>query len=128
MPKTMALMSMTNVPCNAWRPFRNRTPSTIDAHDVLNSLEGTPDNATGRGQFNLGAYSNPKIDELIGKIQSETDAPKRDAMIAEAIKLHKDEIGHLPLHQQSLAWGVKKNVTVVQMATNDNLMKWVVVK
>ena len=104
------------------------TPSTIDAHDVLNSLEGTPDNATGRGQFNLGAYSNPKIDELIGKIQSETDAPKRDAMIVEAVKLHKDEIGHLPLHQQSLAWGVKKNVTVVQMATNDNLLKWVVVK
>ncbi len=104
------------------------TPSTIDAHDVLNALLGTPDDKTGRGQFNLGAYSNPKIDELIGKIQSETDAGKRDAMIAEATKLHEDEIGHLPLHQQSLAWGVKKNVTVVQMATNDNLLKWVVVK
>ena len=65
---------------------------------------------------------------LTSLIQSETDAPKRDAMIAEAIKLHKDEIGHLPLHQQALAWGVKKNVTVVQMATNDNLLKWVVVK
>jgi peptide/nickel transport system substrate-binding protein len=104
------------------------TPSTIDAHDVLNSLEGTPDNATGRGQFNLGWYSNPKLDELIGKIQSEIDTAKRDAMIAEAIKLHQDDIGHLPLHQQALAWGVKKNVTVVQMPTNDNLLKWVVVK
>ncbi len=104
------------------------TPSTIDAHDVLNSLIGTPDNATGRGQFNLGAYSNPKIDELIGKIQSETDAAKRDAMIAEATKLHTDDIGHLPLHQQALAWGVKKNITLVQMATNDNLVKWVTVK
>jgi peptide/nickel transport system substrate-binding protein len=104
------------------------TPSTIDAHDTLNSIVGTPDNATGRGQFNLGAYSNPKIDELIGKIQSETDAPKRDAMIAEAMKLHEDDIGHLPLHQQALAWGVKKSVTVVQMATNDMPLKWVVVK
>ena len=31
MPKTMASMSMTKVPCNAWRPLRNRRPSTIDA-------------------------------------------------------------------------------------------------
>ncbi len=35
------------------------TPSTIDAHDTLNSIVGTPDTATGRGQFNLGVYSNP---------------------------------------------------------------------
>ena len=49
-------------------------------------------------------------------------------MIAEATKLHEDDIGHLPLHQQALAWGVKKNITLVQLATNDNLLKWVVVK
>ena len=104
------------------------TPSTIDAHDVLYSLIGTPDNATGRGQFNLGAYSNPKIDELIDKIQVETDPTKRNAMISEASKLHQDDIGHLPLHQQALAWGVKKNITIVQLPSNDNLLKWVVVK
>ena len=103
------------------------TPSTIDAHDTLNSILGTPDNATGRGQFNLGAYSNPKIDDLIGKIQSETDIPKRNAMIADAMKMHEDDIGHLPLHQQALAWGVKKNIDLVQQATNDMLLKWVVV-
>jgi len=28
-----------------------------------------------QGQFNLGAYSNPKLDELTAKIQSETDQP-----------------------------------------------------
>ncbi len=104
------------------------TPSTIDAHDTLNSILGTPDNATGRGQFNLGAYSNPKIDDLIGKIQSETDIPKRNQMIYDAMKMHEDDIGHLPLHQQSLAWGVKKNIDLVQLATNDMLLKWVVVK
>jgi peptide/nickel transport system substrate-binding protein len=104
------------------------TPSTIDAHDSLNSLVGTPDTTTGRGQFNLGSYSNPKVDELIGKIQSETDKPKRDAMIAEAMKLHSDDIGDLPLHQQALAWGIKKNITIVQMPTNDMPLKWIVVK
>jgi peptide/nickel transport system substrate-binding protein len=104
------------------------TPSTIDAHDTLNSIVGTPDQATARGQFNLGAYSNPKVDELIGKIQSETDLPKRDQMIAEAMKLHQDDIGHIPLHQQALAWGVKKNISLVQMPTSDMMLKWIVVK
>ena len=104
------------------------TPSTIDAHDVFNSLIGTPDNPTGRGQFNLGAYSNAKVDDLIAKIQVETDKPKRDAMISEVNKLHADDIGTLPLHQQALAWGVKKSVTLVQLPTNDNLLKWVTVK
>ena len=49
-------------------------------------------------------------------------------MIAEAMKIHEDDIGHLPLHQQALAWGVKKNITLVQLPTNDMLLKWVVVK
>ena len=30
-------------------------------------------NDKGQGQFNLGAYPNPKLDELTLKIQSETD-------------------------------------------------------
>jgi hypothetical protein len=32
----------------------------------------------GTGQFNLGAYCNPKVDELTVKIQSETDQGKRN--------------------------------------------------
>ena len=57
-----------------------------------------------QGQFNLGAYSNPKLDELTMKIQSETDQKKRNEMIREAFKIHQDDVGHIPLHQQALAW------------------------
>ena len=39
------------------------TPSTVDSHDVLSAIMATP-NEKGQGQFNLGAYSNPKLDEL----------------------------------------------------------------
>jgi peptide/nickel transport system substrate-binding protein len=68
------------------------------------------------------------VDELTTKIQSEIDEAKRNAMISEAMKLHQDDIGHIPLHQQALAWGVKKNITLVQLPSNDNLLRWVVVK
>ncbi len=48
---------------------------------------------------------------------SETDKKKRNEMIQEAFKIHQDDIGHLPLHQQALNWGAKKNVDVVQWPT-----------
>lgn len=93
------------------------TPSTYDAHNALNALMRCPDDK-GAGQFNLGAYCNPKVDELMIKVQSETDAAKRNAMIREAFELHSADIGHLPLHQQALAWGTSKKVTLVQRGDN----------
>jgi peptide/nickel transport system substrate-binding protein len=103
------------------------TPSTVDSHDPLYSLMATP-GAGGQGQFNLGAYSNPKLDELTAKIQSETDQGKRNAMIHEAMKIHQDDIGHIPLHQQALAWGLRKNLSLVQLPSNDIFVKWMVLK
>ena len=104
------------------------TPGTYDSHNPLNALMSTPDEKTGRGQFNLGAYSNPKLDALTVSIASEGEAAKRSAMIREAMQLHQDEIGHIPLHQQALAWAMKKNVTTVQLADNFMFLKWTVVK
>ena len=54
------------------------------------------------------------MDELIGQIQSEIDPKKRQAMISEAFRIHKEDFGHIPLHQQSLAWAVRENVQVIQ--------------
>ena len=104
------------------------TPSTYDAHNALNALMRCPDDKAGDGQFNLGAYCNPKFDELTVKVQSETDKTKRDALIKEAFDVHTADIGHLPLHQQSLAWGVSKKVALTQMADNYMFYKWMTVK
>jgi len=103
------------------------TPGTYDSHNPLNSLMSTPA-AGGRGQFNLGSYSNKRLDELTVAIASETDPAKRNAMIHEAMKVHQDDIGHIPLHQQALAWAMKKNVDTVQLADNFMFLKWTVVK
>ncbi|MFZ4285982.1 ABC transporter substrate-binding protein [Variovorax sp. HJSM1_2] len=99
------------------------TPTTYDAHNALNALMVCPDDK-GAGQFNLGAYCNPKLDELTKKIQSETDKTKRSAMIKEAFDIHTADVGHLPLHQQALAWGVSKKITLVQLADNYMPFKW----
>jgi peptide/nickel transport system substrate-binding protein len=103
------------------------TPSTVDAHDALNSLIACPDDK-GQGQFNLGAYCNPKLDDLTHRIQSETDKVKRNAEIREAFRIHAEDVAHIPLHQQALAWGVSKKVTVAQPASNAIVYRWITVK
>ncbi|CAN7331637.1 peptide/nickel transport system substrate-binding protein [Acidovorax sp. 93] len=99
------------------------TPATYDSHNALNALMRCVDDK-GSGQFNLGAYCNPKVDELTLKIQAETDKVKRNAMIKEVFDLHAADVGHIPLHQQALAWGVGKNVKLVQLADNFMHFKW----
>ncbi|MCA3565143.1 MAG: ABC transporter substrate-binding protein [Methylocystis sp.] len=102
------------------------TPGTMDAHNVLNDLMmcRTPDGSGGRGQFNNGGYCNPKVDELALKVLVEIDTAKRDAMILEAFKILHEDVGYIPLHQQALAWGVSKNVDIVQRADNQPLFYW----
>ena len=103
------------------------TPGTYDAHDVLSALIATP-NEQGQGQFNLGSYRNARVDALTAAVQSETDSARRNALIREALALHAKDIGHIPLHQQALAWGMKKNIELVQLPDNMMPFKWVVVK
>jgi peptide/nickel transport system substrate-binding protein len=99
------------------------TAATYDAHNVLVSLMVTPNGP--EGTFNLGGYSNKRVDELTHLIQVETDKVKRQAMIDEAFTIHRDEVGHIPLHQQALAWGVKDNVDLVQLADDVLKLHWI---
>ncbi len=100
------------------------TPATYDAHNAMNAIMACVDDK-GAGQFNLGAYCNPAVDELTKKVQAETDKTKRNAYIKEAFDLHAADIGHIPLHQQAFAWGVSKKVKIVQMADNFMHFKWI---
>src|SRR4029079_16066653 len=103
------------------------TPDSYDAQNAIFALLMTPA-PNGQGLFNLGSYSNKRVDELGKAIASELDQTKRNAMISELFKIHGEEFGTLPLHQQALAWGVKKNIELVQLADNINKLKWTVVK
>ena len=103
------------------------TPGTYDSHNALIGVMASPADK-GQGQFNLGSYSNPRLDELTLKVQGETDQAKRNAMIREAFELHAADVGHIPLHQQALAWAMKKNVELVQLADNNMPYRWITVK
>jgi len=102
------------------------TPTSLDSHNSLFNLVATPDGKN-QGKFNLGGYSNPKIDQLVKEIRTETDQKKRNAMIAEAFALLNKDFGYIPLHQQSLVWAHKTSVQLEQFADNFFPLRYVTV-
>jgi peptide/nickel transport system substrate-binding protein len=92
------------------------SPATYDAHLFLTSITGTRDPQTGRGTFNIGGYSDPKVDELIAQIQTNTNPDERRALIGKALSIIRESAAYVPIHQLNILWAVKDNVTVVQPA------------
>ena len=92
------------------------SPATYDAGIFLTSIAATRDPKSGLGAFNIGGYSNPEVDKLIGSIGKETDQAKRTDLIKQAFNLIKADAAFIPLHQLNILWGTKDNVTVVQPA------------
>ena len=103
------------------------TPGSFDSWNVLQNLIRCRDDtgSGGRGATNLGGYCNPRVDALTDQILVEADAAKRLDLITQAYKIVHEEISHIPLHQQALAWGVSRNVELVQRADNQFLFHWV---
>jgi peptide/nickel transport system substrate-binding protein len=106
------------------------TPGSLDSWNVITSLAGCRD-AQAKGKvwagaiFNYGGYCNDKVDQLAKEILTENDTKVRDAKILEAFKIIHEEVGLIPLHQQSLVWGVSRKVEMVQRADNQILLYWV---
>jgi peptide/nickel transport system substrate-binding protein len=105
------------------------TPGSGDALNVITSMAGCRD-AAGKGrnfpgaQGNYGGYCNDKVEDLAKQIGVETDLKKRDDLIAQVFRIMHDEIAHIPLHQQSLVWGVSKKLEIPQRADNQILFYW----
>lgn len=97
---------------------------TFDALYSLQSLARTV-GAGGDGNFNLGRVSNAEFDKLVDGMKSEVDVARRDALIANALKLHNAQVMHIPLHNQVIPWAMRKNVTVVHRADNRLSAEWV---
>ncbi|OKL43972.1 ABC transporter substrate-binding protein [Pseudovibrio exalbescens] len=102
------------------------TPGSFDSYNVLLNLHNCRDDAGNGGPFNLGGYCNEKVDELTQQILSENDPEQRNALITEAYRITTDEVSHIPLHQQGLAWGVADSVSLEQRADNQFDFRYVV--
>lgn len=71
---------------------------------VLHSKEGT------YGIFNWGGWSDGEFDAVTEASAIELDNDKRLALSAEALKIAKDHVLMIPLHQQPLTWATTSGV------------------
>ena len=98
--------------------------ATFDALYTLDSLMSTKDGKTAAGVYNGGRISDPKLDATINQIKVEIDAPKRDALIHEALQRVKDEYYYLPLHHQIRPWAMRKGVDTPHRADDRPMPTW----
>lgn len=106
--------------------FFGYTPVNLDAYNTLNVMIATPDGKA--GQWNVGNYSNPAVDAAIGAVLSEMNPERRTALVTQALSIHREDIGHIPLYQQGLAWGMKKNVEAALQIDNRVNLTYVTIK
>jgi peptide/nickel transport system substrate-binding protein len=103
------------------------TPGTVDVHEALSGMMATR-TETGQGTSNSGGYSNPEVDELLRKIQSEMNDGERNRLIREVFRIQQDDVAYIPLHQQALAWAFTDRIKLVQMPHNFMAFKWITPK
>ncbi len=89
-----------------------------DAQTTLDPVLRSFDKATGKGSFNYGRYSNPKLDALIDAASVEPNADKRREQIRQAIAEHNAQVHHVPLHRQMIPWAMRRNISVQHRADN----------
>src|SRR5688572_15696467 len=90
---------------------------TFDALYSLQSLTRSVGTG-GDGNYNVGRYSNPRMDVVVDRVKVETDLPVRNRFLTEGLQLSNDTVSHIPLHNQIIPWAMKRNVDVVHRAAN----------
>jgi peptide/nickel transport system substrate-binding protein len=86
------------------------TAATADPEGVLVPLARTRGN--GLGEYNFGAYSNPRADAAIDKGSLEFDPAQRAALFTEAMLAIDADAAFVPLVTRNITWAMRDNVKV----------------
>jgi peptide/nickel transport system substrate-binding protein len=82
----------------------------MDSYSVASALLHSKTGAFGGN--NPNGLADPRLDDFTKKAAVELDETKRRAFLTEALKITRDEAYFIPLHQQPVAWAMKKNIEV----------------
>ncbi len=91
---------------------------TLDSHYVFHYLYETD------ASWNKVNFSNADVDAAIRVMEGEVDLDKRNAAIAKAWEIVRDNIAYLPLHHQVISWASKSNVDVPIRPNNEPLFRF----
>jgi len=91
---------------------------TLDSHYVFHYLYESG------ASWNKVNFSNTEVDAAIRVMEGEVDLEKRNAAIAKAWNIVRDNIAYLPLHHQVISWASKSNVNVPIRPNNEPLFRF----
>ncbi len=91
---------------------------TLDSHYVFHYLYESG------ASWNKVNFSDADVDAAIRIMEGEVDLDKRNAAIANAWKIVRDNIAYLPLHHQVISWASKSNVDVPIRPNNEPLFRF----
>ncbi|HZA66847.1 MAG TPA: ABC transporter substrate-binding protein [Geminicoccaceae bacterium] len=77
-----------------------------DSEELLKRMYGS------QNELNVVGYANPRIDELIGKIESEMVTYARDAYLEEAWRIVTDDVVYLPIRHGVSVFAMRKELDI----------------
>lgn len=101
---------------------------TDDALDTLINLAATRDPGTSAGAYNIGGYTNPALDGVLARAAVEGDRAKRTALLGDALRLVRDDVAYVPLHQQAIVWAARDGVELTQLPDGTFPLRYVRLK
>ncbi|MCZ4253947.1 ABC transporter substrate-binding protein [Sulfitobacter sp. G21635-S1] len=98
----------------------------LDTYSILVQMLHSKDGNS--GVFNWGDWSYPELDKLTQSAAVELDRDTRLQMETDALKIAKDEIIMMPMHQQPMAWAVSKGFSDFPQFPDNKPRMWYVTK
>ncbi len=83
---------------------------TADSLYTLQALLHTP-GKDGEGDFNMGRWSDARMDAILDRLKREADTAKRDALAREAQLRMAEALPIVTIHQPLIPWAMRKNVS-----------------
>jgi peptide/nickel transport system substrate-binding protein len=85
------------------------TFTTAYAANMLRQVVMTRDPEAGTGPFNRQRYSNPELDALVRQALSTMDEERRNAIVADAMRLATREMAVIPVFYLKLNWAARRD-------------------
>lgn len=95
---------------------------TLDAFSLLSQVLATKEGSY--GVSNYGGWSAPALDALVQQAAAATDPAERLKLEAEALKIAKDEVLAIPLHQQPIAWATTAKIESIDLRADNKARHW----
>jgi len=93
---------------------------TGEASNPLRALIATYNAQKGLGTVNRGRYSNPAVDAVIEQAVVTANDDEREKLLQQATRMAMQDVAIIPLHQQKNIWAMRKGLTYVARADEEN--------